>query len=422
MTPYKPDRLVFALPFIPSAYGFVMWGFTYAIYEMRLMAWFPGKAESRLVLIAVLVCLALSSFAWLPAYRREARAIYAMPRAEHAAWQAPLWMLWILHVVGLAGFALYLREMTNLFGGLEGLVSVLLSEESYLVRLAEFDLMGVYLGYLGWIAIPLTILRRKAGGRVSWLMWAATVAGFCGNFLYLERTRPVWISFMAILLLLPFTADPSLRRMVLRSILIVVLGLAAFYGVAYWVGKTGEGWASYGDMSIPTWLGNLYYYLTGSFAYFEAIYDEVFSPDFVPQRTLYPLFKFLSLFGLAQEPAPQILAQMELPYPVNTGTFLEPLYADGGGLYITLGVVLATFAVDGIALACLKVRNPFTLFFWSSLCFASFISFFVPKLASTPIWLFGTIAVVAVALAARPSPGLATGIRDGAPLRPRGGD
>jgi hypothetical protein len=420
MTPYQPDKPVFALPFIPSAYGFVMWGFTYAIYEMRLMGWFPGQPESRLVLIAVLVCFALSALVWLPAYRREARTIYAMSPAEHAAWQAPVWILWILHAVGLAGFALYLREMTNLFGGLEGLASVLVSEESYLVRLAEFDLMGVYLGYFGWIAIPLTILRWKAGGRVSWLMWAATVAGFTGNFLYLERTRPVWIGFMAILLLLPFTTDPSLRRMFLRSVLIVALGLMAFYGVAYWTGKTGESWGHYGDMVIPTWLGNLYHYLTGSFAYFEAIYDEVFTPDFVPQRTLYPLFKFLSLLGLAPEPAAQILPLLEVPFPANTGTFLEPLYVDGGGLYIALGVVLATFAVDGIALACLRVRNPFTLFFWSSLCFASFISFFVPKLASTPTWLFAAFAIVAAAFAARPRHEGRIG--EIAPLRPSGSD
>jgi hypothetical protein len=92
--------------------------------------------------------------------------------------------------------------------------SVLLSE-THLVRGADFDLIGIYLSYCGWMAIPLTILKWKVHRRVSMRLGLLLAAQICGNLLFIDRTRPVWIAFVSILVLFPFVRKPSLSKLLL---------------------------------------------------------------------------------------------------------------------------------------------------------------------------------------------------------------
>ena len=389
-------RSFVALAFIPSAYGFVAWTFALLLYESRAMAWFPGTPETFLLFVLVSVCFAFSAALHFPVYRTAVEELYAdMARpGGKSAYNTSTALLWALHSVGLMGLALYVSDIVSLFGGWGGLVDVLKSE-THLVRGADFDLLGIYLSYCGWIAIPLTILKWRIERRVSVLLACILVLQVGGNLLFIDRTRPVWIAFLVIVTLFPLVAKPRLWRLVGPLAGIGVFGLVAFYAIGYWVGKTGEAFPHYGEVRVPTELAGLVYYLTSGFAYFEAIWQEAQEHLLVPERSLYPLFKAMSLVGLVGEPPPQILPALDIPFPANVGTFLEALYSDGGMAFVVPGIVFASFGIDSIALLCLRTRSALVLFMWANLCFVSFISFFVPKVPSTPIWMFAVFAGIA---------------------------
>jgi hypothetical protein len=407
-----------ALAFIPSVYGFCTWTAALLLYQTRLMEWFPSSGNSLYVFSAVAACFAISAAVNLPAFTRTVQANTREALHLAAAGRSRLNVndatLWICHVLGIIGLALYLSEILQIFGGIQGLLDVLVSE-SHLVRGAEIDLIGVYFSYFGWIAIPLTALRWQNAGRPPLLLTLVAVVQICGNLLFIDRTRPVWIGFVTLLILLPGNTSLSAHRILARVGLIVVGALGAFYGIAFWIGKTGEVFPYYGPVHVSTETGILYYYITCGFAYFEAIWNEILIPTMTPERTLYPLFKVLSMLSIAPTPPAQILPFMDLPFPTNTGTFLEPLYSDGGIAYLAFGVIAATLGVDRLALWCLRSRQPMVVVFWANLCFASFIAFFVPKLAGTPLWMFGTFAAVSAILEFSLKPSMAAGQEHGPP-------
>ena len=65
------------------------------------------------------------------------------------------------------------------------------------------------------------------------------------------------------------------------------------------------------------------------------------------------------MVGLATEPPPQILPVLDIPFPANVATFLEPLYSDGGLVFVLSGILVATFGVDSLALLRkLALRRP----------------------------------------------------------------
>jgi hypothetical protein len=103
----------------------------------------------------------------------------------------------------------------------------------------------------------------------------------------------------------------------------------------------------------------------------------------------------LSFLGIVDSPPPQVLPFLNLPFRGNVATFLQPFYADGGTVYLVLGLLAASFGVDFIALLCQRSRNPFVMLFWANLCFASAIAFFSPKLVSTPLWVVAAFAIFA---------------------------
>ncbi len=391
--------------FIPSAYGLAGWSVTLILYRMRLIDWYPSSEAVVPIFAGVLICFAASAFVFRGAYSRaldrvgrHVAEIGSLPTSERP-WHIPDAALWTLHLVGFAGLGLYLREILEIFDGFSGLLSTLFSA-SHLIRQADTELVGIYLSYFGWMAIPLTVLRWRIDGRPPRLLLVATALQIVGNLLYIDRTRPIWLMFVAVIVIFPFVHGFALRKLAGRAIAVAAFGVAAFYAIGIWVGKTGEGFFYYGHVGVNQEVAVLYYYLTGGFAYFEAILDAAPIVDYVPQRTLYPLFKMGALLGLCDDPPSQILPFLETPFPANVGTFLEPLYSDGGMPYLWAGVLASSFGVDMVALWMLRSTNPYALLCWANLCFVSFISFFVPKLSSTPIWLFVFIAVVTGAVRA----------------------
>lgn len=390
--------------FVPSFYGFVTWGTTLALYSLRLIDWHASSVRSMAVFLAVLVCFGASLALFLPFYRtaaekssRLAETITPAKWQPGAPWHISDAVLWVLHIVGFMGLALYVREILGHFDSWTGLLTSLLNE-SYLIRQAEIELLGIYLAYFGWMAIPLTILRWRFKGRLPAALLIALVAQCAGNLLFIDRTRPIWLVFISVLILFPFVPQLNAQKLMKRVLGLAGFGVLAFYLIGMWVGKIGEGFSHYGFVGIGQEFSVLYYYLTSGFAYFDVILEQEAEFDDIPQRSLYPLFKAASMLGMGPDPVSQILPFIEAPFPANVGTFLEPYFSDGGMLYMALGIAACTFGVDFLAYHLFRSNDPFALFCWANLSFVSFIAFFVPKLVSTPVWLFLFIAGASIFL------------------------
>jgi hypothetical protein len=386
-----------ALFFLPSFYASATWLVALTLYHWRLMDWFPTSTEAVVAYWATAAVFVLATVLHWPSSQRLLGQLRTCRSLDgrfdvHMLYAAPSWALAGLHLLGFTGLALYLSEITGRFGGLEGLTAVLLSE-SYLIRQSEIDLVSIYISYFGWIAVPLSVLRMRATRRISLPLATMTALQFAGNLLFLDRTRPVWLVFMSVIILLPLLDDISFRSIAKRLLALVMLGLFAFFSIGIWLGKTGEAFAYYGDVRVDHHFAALYYYLTGGFAYMSAQIEAGPPASFGLEQSLYPLYKLGTMIGVNDSPPSQVLPFIDLPFPANVGTFLEPYFMDGGYALMILAVVVHAFGLNAAALALLRSFSAWGWFLWSNLCFIGFIAFFVPKLVSTPVWMFFAIGI-----------------------------
>lgn len=386
-----------ALFFLPSFYALVTWTVALLLYHMRLMDWFDAAPMAIMIFWGTtLIFLIATILSWPAAKQVVERLHQAQTQARslrcHVLSAIPLWMPIIFHLIGFIGLGLYLAEIVGTFGGLEPLIGILLAE-SYLIRQSEIELLSIYISYFGWIAIPLSILWMYSAQKWSYLLILLTLSQFAGNLLFLDRTRPVWLVFVSVIILLPLLAKIDFKSILIRLSLIIGAGLTAFFAIGIWLGKTGEAFSHYGYVSIDNHSAALYYYLTGGFAYMAAQIEMGPPSQFSLAQSLYPLFKAGSMLGLNDPPPSQILPFVELPFPANVGTFLEPYFMDGGYGLMLIALVVHSFVLNLAALYFLRTCNPWGWYLWATLCFVGFISFFVPKLVSTPVWLFFSVAM-----------------------------
>lgn len=291
-----------------------------------------------------------------------------------------------LHVLGLVGAWMYISEVGYELGGLGAFFDALASE-SYIIRQSEVRSIGTQLSYFGWIAIGLTALASSAI-RLRVFVGALTVAQFLSNLAFIDRTRPIWILFTAIVITGLLVSSRQSIRFAWKLVLGAVVSLGIFLAIAAWVGKIGEGVEQFGHTELSGPIRILYMYSTTGFPYFNALTEIQSDYSYFPERLLYPILKPLSDIGVIEAPPSQILDFLNVPYPTNVGTLLEPFYSDGGPLYVVFGILLCSFGVDWLAFRLLRIARPVAAFAWANLCFASFIGFFVPKMFSVPVWLF----------------------------------
>jgi oligosaccharide repeat unit polymerase len=399
----KPPPRWVVLFFIPSFYGFFTWVLAYGLYTLRLIDWHDSPPEGVWVVIFTVVCFGAATIWSHRAYSRTITSFHALQQMRKGrdvaavAWYTPLRTLIVLHLVGFAGLALHAVYIVGVFGGVSQVIAMLLAD-SHIVRLTEGHALGIYLSYAGWIAIALTSLRWSAGAAPWWLL-AMGVLQFAGNLLFVDRTRPVWLAMVSILIVAPIipyaNIAATLRK---RLITAVAAGLVAFFAIGFWVGKTGEYLENYGYVRIPYQLAGLYYYATGSFAYLDAVLEQGEQPERGFQRTLYPIYKLGSILELNDPPPPQILPFEDLPFPTNVATFLEPYFADSGYALMIFAILVHSFGLNMAGIAGLRSWSPWGLFLWATLCFVSMIGFFVPKLVSAPTWFFIVASAFAIAM------------------------
>lgn len=401
----ETQTLGIALLLMPSTHGLISWSVWLLLYQVKWVSWNPTVGQANIAFAGVLASFAVASLCFIGPFRVFA----AQFPARVYSWQfssTPMYKwryILTLHTLGFFGIGIYIRDFSNALGGLPSFIAALLGS-SYLIRwqAEHTSSIGTQLSYFGWIAIALTALELRRRSIDRWWI-VAMFLQFSGNFLFIDRTRPTWILYTGLLL---FSLGETQRKLIWRGTLFALISFFLFVGIALWVGKITYRLGS-DSSGILMVLRNLYIYGTGGFAYFNHIIQVEYPADGAFARSFYPLFRFTAALGLTESPPSQINDFYWMPVPTNVGTFLEPLYRDGGWMWLAIGVLVHAFGFNAISILLLKSERPLALFAWANLCFVTFICFFTPKFNNLPVWLFTGIGVASMLVAAASSkPGL----------------
>lgn len=372
----KQMRAIF---FIPSFYGVLGWTLAFFSYIFGPILWHPIAVETIMIL-ATFYVLFLASAGILSHFYRLHLLTPDIPLCANSFVRVII----VLHGIGFLGLAMYVSDFSRELGGLEAFFLVLLSNSLGIRELSgNMTSLGTQVGYVGWVAIWLSVYAlRKVN--FSPMLFTLSLIQFCGNLLYVDRTKPIWIIFVAFLI--GIAAGRSIRASSVIRAFLVMLGLSLLALLLYLI-WTGKGFDQSGNLvdALNALVEHVSAYSTAGIAYFNHILQSEQVYAFSLQRTFTPFFTVLNLMGFAEPPPPVILDFYYVPNPTNVGTALEPLYRDGGLLYVILGVIVLSFGIDIIALRFFQKGNPFALIVWSNLCFTSFFTFFAPRLNSFAI-------------------------------------
>jgi oligosaccharide repeat unit polymerase len=368
---------------IPSAYGFLVWGALLLLVNINLIdvnistyAWF--------VFLYVLGCFFLSSCFFLNFFKKIDIGEIG-PRLNYRKIDAIIFLF--STVIGLYGLYLYVRDFSVILGGFFVFFQTFFVDPLVIRALAvEETSIGFQISYLSWISIYYCIfLLSKSGSLAGWgrfFVVSLLLIEVFLNLLFVDRTRPVIllvVCFVAFILI----AYKRLRYPFYFLCFAAVGLLIIFFTQAIFTGKYDAEDGLFNNFLI---------YVFGGFGYFSVVLSDVV-PDYGLLRTFYPLAKLMQAIGLVSEVPNQILEFRDVPFTTNVGTFLEPMFSDGGIFLIALGVPILIFMVDSLAYFSIASKKVFGLFVWGNLVLINVLGFFVPKYNSTSLYLFCLVYV-----------------------------
>jgi oligosaccharide repeat unit polymerase len=365
--------------FIPSFYGALTWGVWLFLYSTDLIMLDKCSNKAMAIFVFTEAMFVIATYVFFSFFKE-------IPTAYKSSFRIKVSLI-MFHVLGFVGLAFYILDFSENMGGISGFLFALQSE-AHTIRweAVETITIGTQLSYFGWIAIALTVYHF-ACKRISRYWVAIAVMQFLGNFLFIDRTRPLWILLTSIFMILPVVRKLQVKEAFRWAVFSTILAGIIFWGVAEWTGKkVYEG--KYGDTPLPGIVQEFYFYGSSGFAYFSKMIESNNEISYIPERIFYPAFKVLAKLELVEEPPNQILDFYEVPFPTNVGTFLEPFYSDGGLIYTFFGIIICSFGFNLAGLFLLRSRQPMAIYAWSNICFAAFLAFFTPKIVSFPFWLF----------------------------------
>lgn len=370
--------------FTPSLFGFFTWIATYFLYVSNVLPWNSAVIEVHIIFIVQIILFLLATLFFSKSYLntklKELSVSCKVPSVT---------LVLILQLIGFCGITKFILDFSPHLP--DGFVGSLLGDSSQIRALgAEITSIGIQLSYFGWLAIGISFCYRK----INWWLIFISLFQFIVNFIFIDRTRPIWILF-TVFLCFVWTRNNLNGWRVFRSLFIVgIMFIILFVVVALWSGKTGEGVV---DEHVNPLIGSLYLYITAGFAYFSHMLAvEIPGEFFIPDRVFAPIFTILSSLGLSTPPPAQILDFYEVPYFTNVGTALEPFYRDGGLLFLVLGMFIYSFGFNLFGLWLLKRNNAFAVYAWATLCFCNLIGSFTPKIGNFPVWFFIVLGVLPI--------------------------
>ena len=364
-----------SLLILPSTYGLVAW--LGALAALSISPYdYPFEIETWAIIAYTSFIFACSIGLW--AGRAQQSTLYS--NIIYSPFNDRL-LLIVSTIIGGIGLALYVRDFSSFFGGVGSFFSTL-TESSLSVRGAAQDVesAGFQVSYLSWIAIYVAIFSIKEE-RVHFLLKLflaiMTLLYFAMNLTFVDRTRPTWIFFVCAL---SFFLSRDARELRIAKVFYAIMGpILFFFAFALISGKYTE------DEGI---VNNFVHYVIGGFSYLDSMISNDSARNYSAVKTFLPLSKTLEYFGLIEGVPSEVLDFRPVPFLTNVGTFLEPLYADGGIWMVLIFLPIMVFSLDGFALSLFRMQTVMSRFIWSNIVFTFVIGFFVPKYNSTAAYVF----------------------------------
>jgi len=372
------------LAIIPSAYGLLAWVATLALLPVSTSPINPMSEVTQLIVIYAIFCFLMSTVIHVR-YAQRALVEFTDRGIDTATFVAFL----VSGAIGSLGLMIYLNDISSFAGGIGVLVYAIVSQDLLAIRAfsGELDSIGTQLSYFSWIAIflgTMIVFRSKYHPLIKLAVLGFSIALLFGNLFFIDRTRPLWI-LLPVIFTLSF-AKPFWKFRVGRVAGgVLAFGLGLFFLFMTLTGK----YSSYGQ------LDSLFVYATGGFGYLDSIVSSNAHQDTTFVRSFYWAAKVIELTGADLHIPNQVLDFRYVPFPTNVGTFIEPIYSDGGLDFVFLFIPVLTLALDRLALYMYRRSDYLSLLVWGNILFTLLISFFVPKFNQLPLWLFLFIALAA---------------------------
>lgn len=388
------------LLFMPSFYGLLTFPFFYFLYLINIFPYEEKNLEAQIICIAVVLFFISSIFFNFSNYSFLIKNRYVIKKEElrdHLPFTNTVLLLFFL--IGVIGSIKYILDFSSFFGGV-WLFFFLLLNDSGQIRIAQETQasVGFQLSYFAWLSISMFVLNVRLKVLNGFYILLGMIA-FVLNLFFIDRTRPLTILFTTLLILFFVSFDRFTSTSLKRIFLITgIMLVSVFVIIGEWIGKVAQD-GEYGETFIPPVFQTAVLYGSSSFGYFNRIVENGENGDFTPLRSLYPAQKLFSAFKITKEPPAQINEFYYIPQPTNVGTFLEPLYRDGGIWFCLVGILLHSFLFDLAGMFFLKYINHFSLYALAVLCFINFFAFFSPKFNVLPVWIFiffGAIGAVVI--------------------------
>jgi hypothetical protein len=366
----------------PSFYMAASWLAVLLIFLYEPIDLRPLGFDATFAIFYVILTAVLSSFIFNKRYSEAIRLI--KPQQSDAR---PVYWFLIFAALGLFGILKYFSFAAATVGGVLNYFLLFINNPLDIRAIAIDELGGaVQLTYFSWISIGLgvyLISGAKISTPIKLAIGVLLIILFISNLAFIDRTRPAWLLVLSIICFSMTRKNP--RKSLLKFTLYappVLLGF--FIAFALFTGKLTQGGA--GETTFQ--------YLLGGFSYLNYIFQNISHFDYAPIRTFYPISKAMESAGLISAVPSQVLEFYNVPYPTNIGTFIEPLFSDGGFYYVLVGVPIIVFGIDWIGARALESNSFFGIFLYGNFVFANLISFFVAQFASTPIYLFTFIFIM----------------------------
>lgn len=365
------DRLML----IPSFYGVIAWLFAVLVYlstdvEIDSLS-FNGWAYISYVILVMIVCTLIT---YLNKKNYKSNKI----RKEESI-QKLLLLFIAFSSIGIVGLLIRINEIGFRLGGLFQIIAQLSEDSLYIRYLDGEEGLGIdaQLSYFSWIGIFLgiaIIYRLKKINFFTIMIFLLVLFQVFGNFLYVDRTRPVLILFTSLFGLMSLYKD-KIQAIKVKLFLAFLISVLFFMGFALFTGK-------YTD-SV---LSSIQIYIIGSLPYLDQLVNEpVYSFSF--ENTFYPIAKVLHLVGFIDTISNPVLFPKFIPFWFNTGTFMTPLLLDGGVKYSLILFPLMVISLNILAEKAFSY-SAISSFLYGNIVFIFLISFFVPKYQTPAFYLF----------------------------------
>ena len=177
-----------------------MWVSAFLLYYYGPIPWNPPTESLWIVFLTGAVCFLLSALF----------SIFVLNARAHTpvGW----WVIrpkllpgyyptLAMHLVGFVGIGTYVSDFGRSMGDLNSFQQAFVYQ-SYLIRMEAENTTsyGFQVSYFGWVAIGLSLLYKSPSVWKKRILILFSLIQLVANTVFIDRTRPTWIIFTAVVL------------------------------------------------------------------------------------------------------------------------------------------------------------------------------------------------------------------------------